>query len=230
MKSIKQFESKRNRVYLMQDALKKCLYVEKHFADETAYRFEKDVYIRIGASTSQKLIPEILSYSDDEWICRYAYIEGMTVLAYLERCETLGDEKAATALLHQLFEWLIAFYCVYDEATNVSSGSAALADLNLKNFVFANDGRVFGIDFEEMAYENRMVSMIRLIAMYRQYAPTDSLFKQAAVRAFLTESTLEQLGEIGNVDLTALMYDAIYRSEVARIQHRRDGKRLSIRR
>jgi hypothetical protein len=208
----------------MLDEQKQRLYVEKHFAEDVAYRFEKDVYIRIGASEIRPLIPEMVAFFDDSRICRYTYIEGTTVLEYLEQCEIQSNQEAATIVLHQLFEWLVAFYRACDAVTNKSGGSMSLTDLNLRNFVYASDGRVFGIDFEEMSQENRMLSMIRLIAMYRQCAPIDSFFKRAVVEAFLTKSTREKLAEIGKMDLTVKLFNEIYNAEVARIQHRRENR------
>jgi hypothetical protein len=221
LKIIKKFNSKRNRVYLIYDSEEMNCFVEKNFARQEDYMAERAVYERLAGRAEAMLVPKLLESFDSTYTSRYAYIEGITVLEQLMRYEDAGDVNGASAMLVMLLEWLTAFYDAYDSTDEGGGMKMALVDLNLRNFIWTVDQRVVGIDFEAMDVESRMVSVIRILAMYRQCSPVDSTFKQNAVKTFLTERRFEMLGELGSVTLTKGIFDVIYDSEVERIRQRR---------
>lgn len=168
VKKLKQFYSKRNRVYLCSNGGSE--YVVKEFMDQAHYYTERRIYRMIQG---RGLSPELLGWSDEHQRLEVSYINGKTVIEALENYEKKGQIQEAIGLLEKVLLWLETFY----ESIPKEEGQLVYQDINLRNFLLYED-RIYGIDFECCEQGDERYELVKVIAMYLQYTPIESAFKK----------------------------------------------------
>lgn len=176
MNVIRSFTSKRNEVFLAQTGNGPC--VVKRFADREDANREKEIYSLLSESS----LPTAELLFADECELRLSYIEGDNFTELLERQEDSGS--ADFAPWEALAAWLVRFH---------KETGLVMTDCNLRNFICGEDGRVFGIDFEESREGSFLTMAGSVCAFVELYHPEKTPVKQS-VSGFLQSKFAEYAG------------------------------------
>jgi len=169
MEIVKSFKSKKNQVKLIKLNNKKI--VIKKFNNKDSFIKELEVYESIP--DRQDLIPAIYSYDLAKRELLIEYIEGKTLLEFLELFEIAKQYETAHKYLIKLFEWLEKFH-----ALEIINGKKhVLNDVNFRNFIVSNDN-LYGFDFEDVQIGEQINDYIKVISMFLLYNPKQSNFKK----------------------------------------------------
>ncbi|MCL2817835.1 MAG: phosphotransferase [Clostridiales bacterium] len=168
--------SKKNHVY------KKEKLVEKEFTD--TLRFVTELRVMLGLAESGLSVPRLLNAEAPQGKSLgklvYEYIPGQTALEFLEKEEF----EKGQALLREIIAWLEKFYAAAREKWG---GSWILGDAHLRNFIYnPTDGRLYGLDFEEVCQGSPERDVARLFLFIATYDPAYTE-KKLALAAFFAE-------------------------------------------
>lgn len=162
--TIKIFESKKNKVRLLQftEEGKNILIVEKKFACRS--QMEKELLILKLLKKSSLELPEC--YVQIKNILLYQYLEGKTLCEILEWSENNTDEEV-TEMFYKVVEWLKQFH---------KETGFIMYDINLRNFLKVNK-KIVAIDFEDTRKMDLEVDFGRLLAFILTYNPSFTQWK-----------------------------------------------------
>lgn len=160
---IKQFNSKKNKVYLIKALVAPNLIKEYVFKEQPS-KLKKETEILLRLRTKGVNVPEIIYIGQKHILMEY--IPGQTLLEYicqLER-ENIGLIKIKI-VFENLARWLNDFYLSASYSHNI------LGDLNFRNFILFGGKTVYGIDFEDCRQGYREEDIGRLCAFGLTYRP-----------------------------------------------------------
>jgi Ser/Thr protein kinase RdoA (MazF antagonist) len=213
-KVLHKFKSRKNDVYLVRAMNRdgsSMEYVHKIFrSDEAA---SKEARLLKELRKNGLYVPAV--YYTDKSCLIMEYIRGSTLCDKIFDIEKAADkeevrsEEAAGIIIHELCYWLKSFY-TYVKGTDKSR--LILGDVNLRNFIF--DGRVCGIDFEEVKTGLVEEDIGRMCAFLLTYNPAFTPWK----RRFAV-SLLERLSKEINIDRSIV--EAEFKKELYSIAERR---------
>jgi len=173
-----QFSSRRNRVW------REGFYVRKQILPghdrpnpACAAKAEFDTLRRL--SESGVLVPRPVSLEGDVFIIEY--LEGVTLTQAIERAEDGDAPLPAETLAERMAEWFASFYAAVPEGVR-------RGDVNGRNFILTPDGRLYGVDFEELPPGAKETDLGQLTAFILTYDPPYTAYKkrlsQALTRRF----------------------------------------------
>ncbi|MFW6030396.1 MAG: hypothetical protein ACOCRO_09105 [Halanaerobiales bacterium] len=168
MKIIKKFKSKKNNVFLVKQSHKKK--VVKQFKERN--KFEKELEVYKGLDGCLNLVPKLYSYDLTKKEFCIEYIEGDTLIEYLEYAENDKRYDDAIDILIGLINWVNRFH----SCNLLGIKNHVLYDVNFKNFIISNN-KIFGLDFEDVKEGNFLDDFIKVLSMYLYYDPIKSKFK-----------------------------------------------------
>lgn len=156
--------------------------VYKKFIDKAAFECEVAVYqlLKVAATVH---VPKVLEIDSNTLEIELQYVHGYLLLDCLMEAETLGDEQKAIELLDLLFDWIEGIHKVIGPAM-------ILEDVNFRNFIFSNQ-ILYGIDFEQVTDGDQTKEKAMILAMYLQYDPIASIFKEAVIRRYVQEKHIK---------------------------------------
>jgi serine/threonine protein kinase len=170
MEIIKEFISKKNKVFLMGKGSEKA--VCKKFNDKNSYYKEKSFYQSISKNKAINM-PMLIEYNDDKKNILLEYIEGKTLLEMLEECEENQNTDKILAFLKKLIYWLRDFHNLeYTKEKKLS-----FFDINFRNFIVDKKENIYGFDFESLEEGSLTDDIIKVFAMLINYTPVNSDFK-----------------------------------------------------
>ena len=208
MEVVKEFSSKKNKVKLVRINGKNI--VLKSFIEPEGFFRELSVYNKITICNG--FIPKVFSYNIESKELFLEYLDGVTLLEYLEICEIKNHYETAYLILVKFFKWLYTFHKlkIFEESKHV------LYDVNFRNFIICED-QVFGIDFEDVQVGLQINDYIKAIAMYLLYDPIESSFKKRVVNQlllYLDEQESYKIDVLNNM----------INKEIGNIKNRRSNK------
>ncbi len=145
--------------------------VQKQFASASALRAEAAVYALLANSAVR--IPAVLAVTDTALLTEF--VAGKTLLQVLEEGEAQPMDFTPW---HALARWLAAFY---------TETGLILGDPNLRNFIWGDDGAVYGLDFETCTAGAVLADVAMLLAHCLTYTPPQTPMKQRVARLLLRE-------------------------------------------
>ncbi len=176
------------------------MYVTKVFNDEADYLRELDMVEKL--SECNVCIPKMISRGNKTIV--YEQING-TLYAHLA-------EKMEEIHAHALASWLVAYH-------NVTG--VLREDVNLRNFIYSDDAKCYGLDFESKCEAGDINEDYgKIIAFCATYDPIFSAGKQNSCRLLINEF----LATGGN-------YRTVVRAfcgEIERMVGRRGASELSV--
>jgi hypothetical protein len=178
------FPSRRNEVSLMRASLLsggKLCFVRKKFVCGDADREEAALRALAGFC-----VPKILNRAHG--ILDLSYIEGPTLLAVLEKCETEGE--SCGSYLRELADFLAGFYRRLP--------GKIYGDVNFRNFIW-HDGRLFGVDLEEVGDGEREADVGRAAAFFLTYSPCFTAYKKDMAAGFVRYAAKKLRVETGAI-------------------------------
>lgn len=185
---IKQFNSKRNQVFLVEDRShdKPRLVVEKHMVSTGKEKNILEQLLRHGVA-----VPKVLDSSANRLVLQY--IPGPTLCDHLEELEDSGVPTSyALPLVKAWCSWLQSCYSALSQGWNV-----ILGDVNLRNFLLF-DNVVYGLDFECCSVGRVEEDLGKIIAFMLTYNPAFTAWKveliQKSFPIFLVNLELDQFG------------------------------------
>lgn len=179
MKIIKEFKSKKNNVYLVEDCCR--IFIMKEFRNCENYFREKSHYLILCNSTLE--IPKIIKWDDKNCIFFMEFLEGITALDAIVKSEKEEDSDCAINILKSIFVWLKKFHSIKE----IKSKKLSFHDMNFRNFILTYHGqeKFYGIDFESFEEGSLLTDLGKLIGMYLNYDEKYSMFKQDVSQAFI---------------------------------------------
>jgi len=155
------FSSKRNRVWLMSGFKGEVCVLKVYSKPEAGV--EARILSRLGAGGLR--VPFVLDQGVN-WL-RLSYFPGRNLCELWEEAEAGGGD--GKELLWPLLDWLKQYH---------SLDLGGLNDLNWRNFILCNDGKVAGLDFEEEGGGTLLEDLGQILAYAITYDPPFSKWKQ----------------------------------------------------
>jgi len=169
MKTIKEFNSKKNYVSLVK--IDQKFMILKRF--KKRMKFKKELMVYQELSNYENLTPKLYSFDLENMELYLEYIKGDTLLSILESAEKDENLSDAVNIMIDLIKWLNKFHgCKISNIKN-----PVVYDLNFNNFIIYKN-KIFGLDFEDVREGKSFNDYIRLLSMYLMYNPMKSDFKK----------------------------------------------------
>lgn len=199
------FNSRNNEVFLVKLCNKEA--VLKSFSNRKSFQMELLVYSKLARKCI--LVPELYSYDENKMELVLSYLEGETLLSFLEKAEKEFRIEDSLEKFESLFCWLDAFHScqIFEGKEHV------LYDVNYRNFILS-DGYLYGIDFENVRKGARINDYIKILAMLRWYNPVNSDFKN-----ILITKLVDRVAQKKSLQKETLIY--LMKKEESRIIDRR---------
>lgn len=201
-KILQQFKSRRNRVSLLQT--KRGPVVQKTYLITDCCLRELQVYEKLRDSD----LPHVaLLDKGESWIWLQP-VQGYDLVSILEEQETSG--QICWDPWRQLVFWLVRF----EKITGL-----VMADLNLRNFLYASEDKtLYGLDFEECTEGSLVQTAALLTAYILHYAP-----EETPVKRKIAEYVLHQFSEHLHADMRELLLET--KKQEAFLLSRRKSRR-----
>jgi len=164
------FQSRRNEVYKMR--------ARTQSGGELYFVYKKytcgDVGTEYAALNALKYlrVPVVLDKGEDS--LDLTYIEGPTMLSVLEESEAGGTPSEP---------FTEEFICFLESFYTALPGQV-YGDINFRNFIFSN-GKLFGVDFEEVRAGEKEEDIGRAAAFLLTYAPAFTEYKKEAAAGLI---------------------------------------------
>lgn len=175
MKIIKEFYSKKNKVYLIDDESKGTS-VLKVYNDARNKTLEKDLLVYL--STTDIKSPEIY-YDGDKYIVM-EYVNGINLADTLLKYEQ--KRKSALELMTCLCINLKRLY----NNNYFSKDKLILGDINLRNFIVSKTG-IYFIDFEDVKKGDYMDEIAKMLGYFLTNDPPFSTYKRGEYKNIILE-------------------------------------------
>jgi len=205
MKKIKQFKSKKNKVFLVKNH--GDFMVLKEFRTIEQYNKEKKFYEILQRENIP--LPLMINVNSHEKTILYEYLDSTNGVNIIEDLERSNNKEACVAFLIKIYEWLKSFHSV----PYIKDHNLCFYDLNFRNFLFYKN-QLYGIDLESINQGDLTLDLGKMLAMYLYYDEIKSKFKLRVFKSF-KEYIIEE-GEIVSQEL-----DFIIKKEEACIKTRR---------
>ena len=199
---IHQYKSRRNTVQLVRNG--EDSYVKKLFECGESCVKEESIY-KILENTE---IPHAtLIKSSTKELC-ISPLPGDTLLECLEAQEKSGVIQ--WPVWEKLIDWLVGFKQKTD---------FIMSDVNLRNFLYdENTETVYGLDFEECAKGDIVISLCNLAAFVSMYEPENTIIKQQ-----ISEFILKNIEHMFGVDRSFVEREKKNQEQIIRL--RRNNKK-----
>jgi len=195
----KRFNSKRNRVSLIE--IDNHLYVEKQFNQRNDFMDECKVYSLLA--NGEFYLPKFLKKDENNLTIHLEFIQGITLLDYLEKLESQGTVETAT-------EWMMKIFSLFKALSH--HARCHYSDVNLRNFIVKGD-ELFLLDFEAIK-EGEFIPIAKTLAYYLLYQPVKTSFKMEVVNQCICQWT----GDIKKESLENEVWKWVERIEQRRIK------------
>jgi len=181
---IKQFQSKKNRVFLIRCFLADNL-IKEYVLKEQPFKLKKEVDFLLKLTGKGINVPRVIYTGQNHFLMEY--IPGPTLLKYVCQLEKNQMGLVETKpVFKSLASWLKEFYRTED------SSSTILGDLNFRNFILFEGKFIYGIDFEDCRKGEREEDIGRLCAFGLTYHPEFTSWKLNTYR-YLFHFLVEEL-------------------------------------
>lgn len=181
---IKQFKSKKNRVYLVRCLVAPNL-IREFVLKEQPFRLKKEVDFLAKLTGKGINVPRVIYTGQSHFLMEY--IPGSTLLEYVCQLEKDQVSLAETKpVFRGLAHWLKKFYKTEE------SSSTILGDLNFRNFILSKGDVIYGIDFEDCREGVIEEDIGRLCAFGLTYCPEFTDWKLNTYR-YLFHFLVEEL-------------------------------------